>query len=56
MQSSFIEARTQNIPYFSIETTQHKIRKRHVRRLLMRVKVRVGVQAHKARINDGEGA
>ena len=41
-----IGANTQNIPYLSIIATQHKTRKRRVRRLLMRVK------ASRARINE----
>ena len=36
-----IGVHTQNILYLSIVTTQHSIRQRRVRRLLMRVKARI---------------
>ena len=52
-----IGARTQNIPYFSIVTTQQKTRQRRVRHLFMRIKtsrrVRCVLIMDKARINDG---
>ena len=44
-----IGANTQNVLYLSIVVTQHKTRQRRVRRLLIRVKARVGEQV---RINN----
>ena len=49
------EACTQNVPYLSTVTTQHKTRQRRVRRLLLTVRKCVGTQARNARFTDGQG-